>query len=200
MENDTAKTHKTNKLKVLPDVLNATTKLQKIIILGVVLAIILAAAFAWRKNQPVHRFTSQLIEALDIAELSTSEFIYNGIAEVYDDEDKKVLYSIAYNSTVKVGIKMSDISFEIDEANKTVKPVLPPVAIQTPIVDPASIDYIPNDPKVDLKVSLSACKENTRQEAEQSEKLIHLAEENMKSIIAALLTPVLADAGYHIAW
>lgn len=178
----------------------STSALIKIIIVAVALAGSLLIAFTWNKNEISFRFSAQLVEALDIAELSASEFIYNGIAEVYDEEGKEVLYSIAYNSTVKAGIQMDDISFEVDEAQKTVKPVLPPVSIQSPIVDPASIDYIPSNPNVDLKVSLAACKENTRLEAEQSKKLMQLAEENVKSIVAALLTPILNNAGYRIEW
>ena len=186
-------------------VLKVASKLKQLVTAVVVALGILALLFATgllpgKRNQAEYDFSSQLTEALDIAELSTSEFVYNGVADVYDGNGQKVLYSVAYNSTVKVGIQMSDIQFEIDAVEKIVKPILPAVAIQSPVVDPASIDYIPRPRDVDLKVSMAACKENTRVEAEKSEKLFQIAEENMKSIIEALLCPVVEGAGYRIEW
>ena len=186
-------------------VLKVASKLKQLIaavvlVLGILVVLFVTGLIPGRRSQPEYHFSSQLTEALDIAELSTSEFIYNGIADVYSEDGQKVLYSVAYDSTVKVGIQMSDIQFEIDEAQKIVKPILPAVAIQSPVVDPASIDYIPRPRDVDLKVSMAACKENTRGEAEKSEKLFQIAEENMKSIIEALLYPVAEGAGYRIEW
>lgn len=166
-------------------------------------AVLLALAFLlclFVNSRGTYHFSSQLLEALSIAELSTSELIYNGIVDVYDDDGSAILYSAKYNATIKVGIAMEDVTFAIDPEHKTVTPVLPELTILSPIVDPASIDYIPKNLNVDLKHALKACKDDAQREAEQSDKLIETAEENLKSIIGALTHPIASDAGYRVVW
>ena len=197
------KADKENLLRQVLGVAKAASRTQRWVAIAVLAVLVVLLVFLLTRGttQSEYYFSSQLTEALDIAELSTSEFIYNGVALVHDPDSQKILYRIAYHSTIKVGIQMSDIAFDIDEEQKTVKPVLPSVTLQSPVVDPSSIDYLPNAPKgVDLQASLAACKENAYQEAEYSGKLIQLAEENMRSIVEALLSPVVENAGYRIAW
>ena len=63
--------------------------------------------------------SSQLEKAVDISELSTAEFIYNGIADKYSDGNlEETECHIAYASTVKVGIALDQITFTIDEEKK----------------------------------------------------------------------------------
>ena len=60
--------------------------------------------------------SSQLKNAINISQLSTAEFVYNGIAEKYADEStEEVECYIAYDANVKVGIQMEDVAFNIDE-------------------------------------------------------------------------------------
>lgn len=93
--------------------------------------------------------SSQLEKAIDISQLSTAEFVYNGIAEKYDDDKpEKVECYIAYHADVKVGIQMEDA---VREAN-------------------------------------------------DSKKLYQTAEENLKAVIEALVSPILEHAGYTIKW
>ncbi|MBP3899146.1 MAG: hypothetical protein J6D57_15105, partial [Mogibacterium sp.] len=55
----------------------------------------------------------------------------------------KVDYRIKYDAVVKVGINMGDITFTIDEENKTVTPVLPELTVKDVIVDSKSLGYMP---------------------------------------------------------
>lgn len=65
--------------------------------------------------------SSQLKNAINISQLSTAEFVYNGIAEKYADEStEEVECYIAYDANVKVGIQMEDVAFNIDEENKVI--------------------------------------------------------------------------------
>lgn len=182
------------------DHIKTASKFKKFVVILVLFLVMLAVLFILKINQPEYNFSSQLVEALDIAELSTSELIYNGIVDVYDGDGQKIMFSVNYDATVNVGIQMDDIEFEINETQRTVKPILPTITIRSPVVDPSSIDYIPQNPNVDLKVVMSACKKDAQHEAEKSEKLIQTAEENLKSIIEALLYPIVEDAGYSIEW
>jgi hypothetical protein len=144
---------------------------------------------------------STLMDAIDITELSTSQFTYNGIAKIYKNEDlSKIKCHVRYSAKVKAGIDMSEVDFEIDDINKTVKPILPNIQITTHLVEEKSLSFIPNHVNVDLKEVLTACKKDASQEALKSEQLMESSEENLKSIIEALIYPILESHGYTIVW
>lgn len=145
--------------------------------------------------------SSQLEKAIDISQLSTAEFVYNGIAEKYDDDKpEKVECYIAYHADVKVGIQMEDVEFEIDEANKTVTPILPEISVNIAALDENEISYIPKNPDIPLKEIIVLCKEDAVREANDSKKLYQTAEENLKAVIEALVSPTLEHAGYTMKW
>lgn len=144
---------------------------------------------------------SRLEKAINISQLSTSEFVYNGIAEKYKDNDsEKVECHIAYHAIVKVGVDMSDISFEIDENAKTVTPVLPPIDINSATLDEEALSYIPQDPDVALKEIITICKNDAIEEANKNPKLQQAAEDNLRSVIEALLLPILDSSEYSLKW
>lgn len=145
--------------------------------------------------------SAQLENAIDISQLSTAEFVYNGIAEKYDDDEPgEVECYISYNANVKVGIQMEDVKFDIDEEQKTVTPILPEITVNIATLDEKALSYIPKNPDVSLKEIIILCKEDAMSEANHSEKLYQTAEENLKSVIEALLSPILDHAGYSIEW
>ena len=187
---------------------------KKIIGSVLVLGIVAAAAGLFVPNA-VQKITkesvitsSQLEKAVDISELSTAEFIYNGIADKYSDGNlEETECHIAYASTVKVGIALDQITFTIDEEKKTVTPVLPEITVNTVTVDPDSLSFIPQNPDVELKdimlekldpAYLSA--HGFTEEASESKELYQTAEENLQSAIEALLSPILKNAGYTMQW
>lgn len=181
--------------------------MKKKIILLVIIAAILAAMASIllptviHKSEKEHVITSaQLEKAIDISQLSTAEFVYNGVAEKYDDKHKKVECYIAYNANVKVGIQMEDVKFDIDKEKKTVTPVLPEITINIAALDENAISYIPENPDISLKEVIILCKEDAMNEANNSEKLYQTAEENLRAVIEALLSPILDNAGYSIVW
>ena len=145
--------------------------------------------------------SSQLVKAVDISQLSTAEFVYNGIAEKYKEGNpEEVECYISYNASVKVGVQMEDIKFDIDKDSKTVTPVLPEIDVNITDLDEGSISYIPEDPDIPLKEIIRCCEDDAVREASESDELYQTAEENLRSVIEALLKPVLTDAGYEIVW
>lgn len=145
--------------------------------------------------------SSQLEKVINISELSTAEFMYNGIATKYSEEDpEKEECNIAYEASVKVGIEMDKVTFTIDEENKTVTPELPEINVNTVTVDPDSLSYIPQNPKIEMKEILELCKKDALDEAGASKELYQTAEENIQSAIEALLSPILKNAEYTIQW
>lgn len=144
---------------------------------------------------------SRLEKAINIDKLSTAEFVYNGVAEKYrDDNSEKIDCYISYKSTVKVGINMSDIKFKIDKEKKTVTPALPEVSINIAAIDEDGISYIPKNPDIDLKEVISICRKDAVDEANNSEQLKETAKENLKNVVEVLLKPLLESNGYSIAW
>lgn len=145
--------------------------------------------------------TSQLEKAVDIDELSTAEFVYNGVAEKYKDDDPEELECrISYNATVKVGINMSDIKYEIDNENKSVTVTLPETKVNIAALDESSISYMPKNPKMEVDEVIALCKEDAVNKANKSDQLHEVAEENMKTTIEALIKPILDSKEYTIKW
>ena len=145
--------------------------------------------------------SSQLEDAINISQLSTAEFVYNGVAEKYNQENPdEIDCYIAYDANVKVGINMEEVTFKINEEKKTVTPVLPKIEINIATLDENSISYIPKNPDLSLKEVITLCKEDAMNEANHSDKLYETAQENLESVIEALLSPILEHEGYSIQW
>lgn len=144
---------------------------------------------------------STLQNAVKVAELSTAQYTYNGIAEVYRDEShKKVKCRILYNSTVKAGINFEDVDFDVDNDNKIVTAILPAVKILANTVTEDELSFIPSNSKIDLPEALSACKEDAEREAKESAALMESAEKNAKSAVEAIVLPFLEQDGYQLVW
>lgn len=144
---------------------------------------------------------STLKEVIDISELSTAQYTYNGIAEKYkNDKSTKVECYIRYSAKVKVGIDMKQVDFKIDEENKTITPILPEIQINSNTVDETKLSFIPANANIEIKDALVVCEADAEKESRESTKLIESARENLKSIIEALLDPILTDSDYSIQW
>ena len=179
-------------------------KMARIIIVIAALAVItglFGPAVAGRIRGQDVVTSSQLVKAVDISRLSTAEFAYHGIAEKYkEDNPEEVECYISYNASVKVGVQMEEIGFDIDKESKTVMPLLPEIDVNIADLDEGSISYIPEDPDIPLKEIIRCCEDDAIREARESDALYRTAEDNLRSVIEALLKPVLAGTGYEIVW
>ena len=143
---------------------------------------------------------STLIDAIDVSELSTSQFTYNGIATVYKNNSSKIKCNIYYKSTVEAKIDINDIDFVIDNKNKTIMPILPDFQFSVHAIDNQPLSFIPSNAKIDLQEAYTICQKDALEEASKSEELKQSAEENLKSIIEALTSPILQPNNYTIIW
>ena len=149
---------------------------------------------------------SYLRETVNISKLSTAKYTHNGIAQIYEDNDKDdVKCSILYHAEVKAGIDMNDISFDIDENKKTIGILLPEIKLTASIADENSLSTIPDnvdleDDGLTLPEIYKICEEDALEEAGKSIKLQEIAQKNLKDTIEALLLPVIEDSGYSITW
>ena len=173
------------------------------IMIGIVLLILfiyIRFSNASEKGKEKILTSSTLTDTIDISELSASQFTYNGIAEVKEGKKGKIKCYVRYNAKVKAGIDMKDVKWEIDNDKKTIKPILPPIEINTSAVDDSEFSFIPEDTSVELNTILTVCEKDSEREAMESKELLKSAEDNLKSIIEGLLKPVITPQGYKVIW
>lgn len=175
------------------------------VLCGIVVVILFIAI--GKKLAPVFRTSPRIITAstltdvVDIAELSTAEFTYTGIAEAYKDaEHKNLLCHIRYTAVVKAGITMSDIVFEVNHDSKTVTATLPEIKLTAYIADESKLSLMPSNPDINLHDLIAVCEQDAQEEALASSELLSSAEENIKSIVNGLLYPVLVSHQYALIW
>lgn len=177
-----------------------------VFILCIGLAVILAASF-FRfvlpnlKGAVRIQTASSLTDAINISELSTAEFKYRGIADIYTDESStQIRCRVCYNAIVKAGIDMQKVQFAVDQEHKTYTATLPEIDLKVTIIDEKSMALLPSDADVELGVMLQACKADAENEARNSTDLISTAQENLKKSIEGLLFPILKAEGFSLKW
>ena len=170
-----------------------------VVLSGVLLIIIVLSIVFSRRNGYQYAFHSRLIKMVDIGELSVSNIIFNGIVDMYSDNDfekTNVICHVSYESTVKIGIDIEKIEFDIDTEAKQLRVILPEIMLQSPVIDVASLQFMPANPNIDIQDIISACRNDALDRAEKADVLSHTAENNLRSIIEALTLPLLEEEGY----
>ena len=145
--------------------------------------------------------TAQLEKVLDVDELSTGKFVYNGIAQAYEkDNPDKLKYNVKYEAAVKAGVDASEISFKVDNEKKTIIPYLPKIRINSVEVDVGKLSFIPNDVSANPKEAIQICEKDALDEANANDQLVDTGTENLKAEIEALLLPLAQSNDYTIEW
>ena len=145
--------------------------------------------------------SSMLTDAINISELSTAEFKYRGIADIYSDESRtKVSCRVCYNAIVKAGIDMQKVQFDVNTENKTITATLPEIDINVTIIDEQSMALLPSNADIGIDSMLKYSKEDAENEARESTELINTAQDNLKATIEGLLYPILNSEGYTLLW
>lgn len=173
------------------------------IVAGVVIAVlgcVVGYNVYTTSTQPTEIVTISTLErVVNISDLSTARYTYNGIAEKKDDEGNAICH-VYYEAYVDAGVDMAKISFAIDEESKTVYPTLPEITVHDPVVDSSSVDFFEANPSISLAEVIEICKKDALDEVRSSEQIIQTAEENLRSTVEALLTPLTKSEGYSISW
>lgn len=169
-------------------------------VLLIIIVILIKFPSIFQKGEESVVSSAMLTQVVEVSDLSSAQFTYNGIAQVYAPDGQTVKCNVKYAAKVKAGVNMKDIEFNIDDENKTVTPVLPDIKISAATVDAEQLSFIPENTTAELKDVLKACEEDAQTEASESPQLMESAEENLRSIIEALIYPVLSANGYSIAW
>lgn len=144
--------------------------------------------------EPVLVGNETMIEdVVRISELQTLEYSYDAICRV--DDNGEIVYYIAYESTVYLGIDTSEIGFAYgDEGNKVITIILPPVQVLDTNVDAGSFDYIFLDPRYDNSAaSVTAqqfCEADVEGKISEDETMFISARDNTEAEIRALTEPL----------
>ncbi len=146
-----------------------------------------------------------LEKIIKVSELSTFTAVYNGIAQVMNEEKPdEIDYHVSYEAKVNAGIDFDKITIVIDDTEKTINITLPEVYITDINVDIASLDYIFLNDKANVSTSsqkaFKACEDDVRTESEQQKAIFELATQNAKNILTALTRPIIEqlDAEYTL--
>ena len=141
-----------------------------------------------------------LQEIINVSELSTFTAVYNGVAEVMNEESPdQIDYYVSYEAEVLAGIDFTDVDISFDVQSKVITITIPDVRINDVLVDIASLDYIfLNDSANTSSVSQQAyraCEDDAQTESEAQAAIFELARQNAQNVLTALVRPLLEQAG-----
>lgn len=142
---------------------------------------------------------TELEKVVSINKLATAEYVYNGIAEI-ENENGDVTQRIYYASTVKAGVDLTDIDFDVNNETMTVTPTIPEIEVYDPSIDTSSFDYIPRNPNLELGEIIGICKADALAEIDSQGEIYRTAEINLRKTVEALTLPLLESKGYDLVW
>ena len=138
---------------------------------------------------------STLQEIVSVSRLSTYTAVYNGVAQVMNQENPdETDYYVSYEAKVYAGIDFSEVQFRVDEKKKVIYVDLPQVDITKIDVDIASMDFIFYNDKANAatvsQTAYTACEADARRESEKLEDIYLLARQNAGNVLTALIRPI----------
>ena len=148
-----------------------------------------------RHSDPEISVSAQLERVINVSELSTYTAVYNGIAEVKnEDNPEETEYYVSYEARVNAGFDMEKISVEADEEEKIIRITIPEITITKIEVDIASLDFIFYNDAANASTvtqeAYRACEEDVRAETERQTAILELARQNAVNVLTALTTPL----------
>ncbi len=181
-----------------------------IIVIVAVLLIIVAIFIVRQVNKEVSAnaeviTVSTLEKIINVSELSTFTAVYNGIAEVMNEEKpEETDYYVSYEARVDAGIDFEEIVIEVDNESKEIQILTPEVYITDVNVDISSLDFIFYNDKANTSTvtqqAFKACEADVNDESKQQTAIYDLAQQNAINILTALTQPIVEqlDADYTL--
>lgn len=176
-----------------------------LVIVVLVMAFIVIPTARNSKKQAEVITVSTLQEIIDVSELSTFTAVYNGIAQVMNqDNPESVDYYVSYEAKVNAGIDFEQVGIDLDEEAKTIRITMPPVELTEVNVDISSLDFIFYNQKLNTstvtETAYKACEADVEKESQEQQAIYNLAEQNAKNVLTALVKPIVdqADTEYTL--
>ena len=137
---------------------------------------------------------SDLVKVLDVSELTSAEYIYNGIA-IKTKKDNQVAYYVNYKGNVKAGINIKHISYEEDKENKKVIVTIPEIEVFDYIVDDTKLDFIFLDESYNTETvhpeAFALSKDDLKNSLNNNKEFYDKARESVISIVKASIEPLI---------
>ncbi len=141
--------------------------------------------------------SSDLIDFKEIALLSTSECVCNGIAQ-YRDSSGEIMYDALYKSTVKVNVDVEKIKYTVDDEQKKIIISVPEFVVEDPVIDVDSIQVVSPKKNYPMSDIIACCRQDALKEVNKNDQFLTIAKENLQAVIEAWYSPVLE--GYTFAY
>lgn len=139
-----------------------------------------------------------LEKIINKSELNTFQAIYNGIAEVNNEQKRDELdFYVSYKSKIQLGFDIKDIKIEKNDVSKKIIVNIPEVEIKKVNVDIGTLDFMfLNDKSNERSVTeraYKACIKDAKEESKNKKEIYKLANQNANNIIKALINPFVKD-------
>lgn len=178
-----------------------------IVVVGIIAGITIAVPATRQGKQPPEVITvSTLQEIINVSELSTYTAVYNGIAQVMNEEQPdETDYYVSYEAKVYAGIDFEAVNISVDNNEKVIRIEIPDVTITRVDVDVASMDFIFYNNKANTstvsQAAYKACEADAQQESETQKAIYDLAKQNARNVLTALIQPIVeqADAEFTLS-
>lgn len=148
---------------------------------------------------------STLEKIINVSELSTFTAVYNGVAQVMNEENpEKTDYYVSYEAKVDAGFDFEKMKIYVDDEIKTITVILPQIYITDVNVDIASLDFIFYNRQADQSTvtheAFKACEMDVQNETAQQDAILDLAQQNAINVVTALISPFIEqlDADYQL--
>ncbi len=148
---------------------------------------------------------SFLNKIINISDLNTYQAVYNGVAEVMNEENESEIdFYVSYEAKVNAGFDFEKVGIVNDIEAKRMIITMPGIVIGDIHVDIGSLDYIylnkVSDDDMITKLAYKACLEDVERESKNEEQILELAEQNAVNIVEALISPFVQqyDPEYEI--
>lgn len=147
---------------------------------------------------------SALEGAVRTGQLSAFSTVYNGVARLDGASSPEEPRPVSYEARVEAALDPSQVSFQIDQEDKTVYMTLPALQITQVQVDESSVDVLASGEEalsaLLLRAALQACQADAHAASRQEHAAYAQAEQKARSLLTALVAPVLQelDEGYRL--
>lgn len=169
-------------------------------ILVIVAAVLVIVKISAPETNPPEIVTiSTLEKIINVSELSTFTAVYNGIAEVANEEKpEEIDYYVSYEARVNAGVDFEKVTITVDHEAQSIHISIPAVHITDINVDVASLDFIFNNSKANTssvtQEAFKACEADVKNESEKQAAILELAKQNAVNILTALVKPIVEQA------
>ena len=175
----------------------------KIIIAVIVIAVLLVSGsgiyiYLSHKSKPTLTTSSHLTKVIEKYDLETVDYTYNSIA-TRKNEDKEEYY-VRYDGDVKLGVDLSQVTFDVDEKNKSIVVNVPKATVQSIKAEPVDFIFTKNKYETETVIveARKLCKEDLENKVKSNAELYNRAWENSTTLIDGIISPF--SDGYTVQY